>query len=198
MAVPKIARISPSPADGMAESKDTSIFLSSPFFSPRSPPASAMIIPPDKKEPVYDPANPFESSPLTQTGPSTLDPAPAAPPGDGHERTHVDRRQTNDSPTSTALGRTSRRAEEGQATEETALLPPPSYFEAVSQSAKPHAGRRWRRYLVVAVVGVIGIICLGVFLTIQRRRAQDANREWKRGGMDGKGEPFRRLRPCKD
>lgn len=152
-----------------------------------------MIIPPDKKEPVYDPANPFESNPSTQTRPPPLDPAPVAPAGDAHERTDVDRRQTNDPATSTAPRRTSRRAEEGQATEETALLPPPSYSEAVSQNAKPHAGRRWRWYLVVAVVGVMAIACLGALLVSQRKRAQEANGEWKRGGIDGKGKSFPRV-----
>ncbi|GHJ88841.1 hypothetical protein NliqN6_5243 [Naganishia liquefaciens] len=145
-----------------------------------------MIIPPDKKEPVYDPANSSSAS-SPPTTPYSLGPEAAASRENAREQSDVGAHQRVISAASDAPRRTSRRAEEGEATEGTALLPPPSYSEAVSQNGKRRAGRRWRRLLAMGLAGMVFLICSGAFFARWRRHAKEANCEWKRGGIDGKG-----------
>jgi hypothetical protein len=137
-----------------------------------------MIIPPDKKELPYEPTPTPQASPTGQAA-RTIDDASPEP-----ERTESRREVVlpRDVPR-----RVSRR-EEDEPTEETALLPPPSYNEAVSQSGKTRPRRRWVRYAAAALVLFVTVIGASAVVASQRRRAQEANGDWKRGGIDGKGK----------
>lgn len=140
-----------------------------------------MIIPPDKKEPPYDPTPTTQASSTGQNA-RNVEHALPQPERPEHRQEAV--------PPSDVPRQVSRR-EEDEPTEETALLPPPSYNEAVSQSGKARTRRRWVRYAAAVLVLVVTVIGASAVIATQRRRAQEANGGWKRGGIDGKGELLR-------
>jgi hypothetical protein len=72
-------------------------------------------------------------------------------------------------------------------TEETRLLPPPSYSEAVSQSGKAGKSRRLRFLAIGLFVVLFASVVVGI-TAAQRKFREERSRGWKRGGLDGKGE----------
>lgn len=134
-----------------------------------------MILPPDdKKEPEHEAST------------STLHPSEPPSSATAHDQVdvHASRVQHGVQSTAAAPGRILTTSDEPN--EETRLLPPPSYSEAVANTGK--AGKRRRlRYLAI---GLFVIVFTGVAVgaAVIQRKQRETRHEWKRGGLDGKGE----------
>lgn len=136
-----------------------------------------MILPPDdKKEPEHE----------GSTSTSLPQPSETLPRGTAHTSSGHPTSAVQHEPRNVATSVIDVAATPDEPTEETRLLPPPSYSEAVAQTGKAGTSRRWR-YLAIGLFVVL-FACVVVGVTVVRQKQRESRHGWKRGGLDGKGE----------
>jgi hypothetical protein len=140
-----------------------------------------MILPPDdKKEPAHEGSTPTSLPQNSETLPRGTAHTSSGQLS-GHSTSVVQHEPRNAATSAVDIVATP-----DEPTEETRLLPPPSYSEAVAQTGKAGKSRRWR-YLAIGLFVVL-FACVVVGITVAQQKQRDSRHGWKRGGLDGKGE----------